>query len=130
MIDNCPGETIVAVGGDYNVPGGVFSTTFLNRNSRYLFVIFDTGGDGICCNKGPEGYYEIYMDNVLQVKGGEFKASDTAVFGACPGPTSKPTNVVRHLYIVVIHLFCALFSLFICVHYSNSELQAQPTVSV
>ena len=123
-------ETTVAVGGDYDVPGEVYSTTFLNRNSRYLFVIVDTGGDGICCNTGPEGYYKIYMDNVLQAEGGKFEASDTAVFGACPGPTSKPTNVVRHLYIVVVLLFRALFSMFICVHYSYSKLQAQPTLSV
>ena len=111
MIDNCPVETGVAVGGDYNAPGEVYSTTILNRNSRYLFVIFDTRGDGICCNKGPEGYYEIYMDNVLQAKDGKYKASDTAVFGACSGPTSKPTNLVRHLYIVATPLFYfALFS--------------------
>ena len=113
-------ETTVAVGGDYDVPGEVYSTTVLNRNSRYLFIILDTGGDGICCNTGPEGYYKIYMDNVLQAEGGKFEASDTAVFGACPGPTSKPTNVVRHLFIVDNLLFPALFSMLICVHCSRS----------
>lgn len=95
---------MVAVGGDCSVPGEVHSTTILNlnRNSRYLFVILDIGGDGICCNNGPEGYYKIYMDNILQVKGGTFKESDTVVFGAYPGPTSKPTNVVRRLHCCIL----------------------------
>ena len=121
---------MVAVGGDYNTPGDIYSRTILNRNRRYLFVILDTGGDGICCNKGPEGHYQIYMDDVLQAEGGKFEDSDTAVFGACPGPTSKPTNVVRHLFIVVFLLFCTLFSLLICAHYLYRKLQAQPTMSV
>ena len=99
LLDVCPDGTVVEVGGNYKVLGEVYSTTILNRNSRYLFVILDTGGDGICCNYGPEGYYEIYMDNVLQAKGGKFESSASEVFGACPGPTSKPTNVVCHLYI-------------------------------
>jgi len=93
LIDNCPVQSLVRAGGDYSDPGKNYSTTILNRKSRYLFVILDTGGDGICCNYGPEGYYEIYMDNVLQAQGGKFESSASAVFGACPGPTSKPTNV-------------------------------------
>ena len=92
-------QSLVGAGGDYTEPGKIYSTTIQNRVSRYLFVILDTGGDGICCNYGPNGYYEIYMDNVLQAKGGKFGSSASEVFGACPGPTSKPTNVVCHLYI-------------------------------
>ena len=99
MIDNCPMQSVVVFGGDYSDPGKMYSTTIQNRMSQYLFVILDTGGDGICCNYGPEGYYEIYMDNVLQAQGGKFESSSSAVFGACPGPTSKPTNVVCHLSI-------------------------------
>jgi len=48
----------------------------------YLFTIFDSYGDGICCSEG-EGSYAVSVDGRLIVEGGEFTNSETSQF--CSG---------------------------------------------
>jgi len=96
LIDVCPdGPGVVGTGGGYTVAGGTETTALVTRQSRFLFVIVDAGGDGICCNTGPAGYYKVSVDDVERISGGEFDINDNQYFGLCTTPTtSKPTNVL------------------------------------
>ncbi|HXH18705.1 MAG TPA: hypothetical protein VNJ07_06440, partial [Chitinophagales bacterium] len=51
-------------------------------NGCYTFTIFDSFGDGICCSFG-NGYYNLYLDGILQATGGSFGTSDLASIGNC-----------------------------------------------
>merc|ERR1711966_162915 len=52
-------------------------------------------GDGICCGYG-QGGYEITMNGVMQVSGGEFGSQKEEEFGSCdnspPPPVAAPTT--------------------------------------
>jgi len=96
LIDICPDGAVVATGGGYTTPGQTDVRTIYSRNSRYLFNITDTGGDGICCNTGIQGLYKIFVDSSFQAGGAEFGSGDTELFGkeVCDGVTFNPTNVL------------------------------------
>merc|ERR1712238_647478 len=93
LIDICPDGAVVATGGGYTKTGQTDMRTIYNRNSRYLFNIIDTGGDGICCNTGSQGLYSIFVDSSLQAEGAEFGSGNTELFGkdVCDAVTFKPT---------------------------------------
>ncbi len=97
LADNYPGETtwtlvergfgVVASGGPYLTPDTLYSTDVAVCSDRcYDFTIFDSYGDGICCGYG-EGYYQVYVDGVLEAEGGEFGTSELA---AGIGPICAP----------------------------------------
>ena len=97
--DVCPGGGAVAVAESdlYNDPGVTYSTEIFNRKTKFLFNFIDVGGDGICCNTGADGFYEVYTNNGVQFIGGESGpfTSEAEVFGDCKGSiTSKPTNML------------------------------------
>ena len=50
-----------------------------NKNSTFTFVIYDTGGDGLCCEKGF-GFFQILLgdlrDQNVIINGGEFHDSE------------------------------------------------------
>jgi|GEM_PF-2139454 len=48
------------------------------------FTIYDSYGDGICCAYG-DGYYEVWLDDVLIGSGGEFLESETVADICCEG---------------------------------------------
>lgn len=130
IIDTCPdrGRRAVATGRGYTIAGKLETAFIVNRNSRYLFSILDAGGDGICCNTGHNGSYKVFVDNALQIAGGEFGYSDFQFFGACTETTTyKPTNVVHNF---CSQLLSQLIAHCYCVHCSYSLLQAQPTTLV
>merc|ERR1719221_800952 len=90
LLDICPGSTTippnpgrVAYGEDYVEKGKLESKVVTVRKSRYMFVMVDTSGDGMCCSNGPPGSYMVYFDNVLQAQGGEFNGAETKFFGEC-----------------------------------------------
>jgi len=47
-------------------------------DSCYDFYIFDSEGDGICCDYGT-GYYRIYLNGALIDSGGQYLTGDTVV---------------------------------------------------
>ena len=102
-MDTCPGaeSAVVGSGDGYTGKGELYEHVHTaRRNSRFAFLIYDTAGDGLCCNAGEQGYYKVLADDVPQAEGGEFTGlSDERVFGLeeCPDQTSKPTNVVSFL---------------------------------
>ncbi|OZG73015.1 hypothetical protein BTA51_13765 [Hahella sp. CCB-MM4] len=57
----------------------VYTEDFCLANGSYSFTIFDTYGDGICCQYG-QGSYAISVDGKALVSGGSFGNSETAGF--------------------------------------------------
>merc|ERR1712154_172405 len=56
----------------------------------YLFTIYDTAGNGMCCDYGPGGF-NVYANEILLEKGGVFMYSHTIpvkTFGAPTAPTT------------------------------------------
>ena len=52
----------------------------LPANHCYIFAIFDSYGDGICCDEG-EGWYTVTYNGEIVKEGGKFKRSDAVHFG-------------------------------------------------
>lgn len=126
LVDICPGEVMVARGGEYTVPGKLELDFVLNRKSRYLFSIIDAGEDGMCCKYGPKGSYKVFADGVFQVGGGEFDASDTKTFGSCTEPsTFKPTNAVCLVALVCSQFFPQLTCCCHCAYLTYRLQQAR-----
>jgi len=55
----------------------------LDYNQCYILTVFDSYGDGICCNFG-EGNFSVYLDNGQQIifDNGDF--DDFAIYNFCP----------------------------------------------
>jgi len=52
----------------------------LPANHCYIFAIYDSYGDGICCDEG-EGWYTVTYNGEIVKEGGKFKRSDNVHFG-------------------------------------------------
>ena len=80
-----PDGTVIASGGPYaNLPGGGTSPHVENVtvpvDECVLFTIFDSEGDGICCNNG-DGYYTIKHNGTVIVNGdGDFGSEAKHLF--------------------------------------------------
>jgi len=95
LIDACNPIQTVFVSELYTENGTLFTSEFYSRKTKYLFNMLDLGLDGVCCNSGPEGYFEVSVDNVVQFKFGDSGpfVSENEYFGDCYGrTTSKPTE--------------------------------------
>ncbi len=109
-LDNYPGETsweildasgtVIESGGPcYGLQGQTINETFCLPDGCYTFTIFDSYGDGICCNYG-QGSYELSTDTTILASGGDFTFEESTVWcvGACPIfggtiSTTSPTTV-------------------------------------
>lgn len=106
VTDNYPGETSwtlentcngdqVGSGGSYTSSNTEYKEEFCVPPAKFKFTINDTYGDGICCGYG-QGGYEITMNGVMQVSGGEFGSQKEEEFGSCdnspPPPVAAPTQ--------------------------------------
>ena len=96
MTDTWPGETTWKVTLDEDAPvncvdgsaGGPYTEVLqlytheitVCTGQRYLFEIFDSYGDGICCGENGDGYYYLQLNGVEIVRGGEFGGLETYVF--------------------------------------------------
>jgi len=91
-LDNYPEETTwtltddsgnqIASGGPYgNFPDGstVNSVACLNTDECFVFTIFDSYGDGICCGYG-NGSYSVFDSNNVYASGGNFGSSEATSF--------------------------------------------------
>jgi hypothetical protein len=82
--------SLASWGGPYDDPNTYHSHQVSIHSSRcYDFTIYDSFGDGICCENGP-GYYNVHYNDVLVCTGGDFEFFDTcAGLGdgcGCPNP--------------------------------------------
>jgi len=107
LTDNWPGETswdLVHVDGDSVVasiiPGELVDLATLYTwdldipSGGYVFTIYDTFGDGICCGFG-EGYYRLILNGTEIATGGEFDASESVTFNTSDGRF----NIIQYSYI-------------------------------
>merc|ERR1719356_1236444 len=94
LVDTCGDDETLEIGGRYKEKGKEYVTDVpVQTPSRFMFAIYDTAGDGLCCNHGPDGYYKVFLNGSLILQGGKFGYSNTMSFGNCvPEETSKPTN--------------------------------------
>lgn len=88
--DNFPTETtweLKSVGTNVLLASGgsVGDTLCVPTQTCLDFTIYDSFGDGICCNYG-QGSYAVYFDGVLSANGGAFGYDETTILGNCaPG---------------------------------------------
>jgi len=82
-----------------------YSSEYCIEDTRYIFVVKDAYGDGICCSEG-NGLYQVFYDGEVVAEGGEFSTiEESQEFGieSCnptpsttplpaPTPISKPTS--------------------------------------
>jgi hypothetical protein len=85
--DDYPGETtwdlvdqystVIASGGPYSDSATLhIEEICVEDTSCMVFTIYDSFGDGICCDYG-NGYYNVYFNDVLQGTGGVFGDSES-----------------------------------------------------
>jgi len=55
--------------------------TMCLEEGQYRFTIYDSAGDGLCCDShGGEGYYVVALNGAVILQGAEFESIETAVF--------------------------------------------------
>ena len=105
VLDNYPSETTwdiqttggttVASGGSYAGQAGQTISVAINlANDNYVFTIYDSYGDGICCAYG-NGSYTLSSNGTTVATGGSFASSESTSFcvdasgggGGCSGST-------------------------------------------
>ncbi|CAB9505936.1 Extracellular metalloprotease [Seminavis robusta] len=92
--DTCNGVIMLSGGNDPEFDSNTeyFAAGCLDSSRQYTFTIFDSFGDGMCCDYGF-GYWEVYYEGESVGDGDIFESEDTADFGApfCPSsPTTPP----------------------------------------
>lgn len=69
---------LISQGGNYS-SNQTYSQTFELVDGCYNFTIYDTQGDGICCDYG-NGSYSLTADSEVIITGGSFGASQSTSF--------------------------------------------------
>ncbi|QDO93344.1 T9SS type A sorting domain-containing protein [Formosa sediminum] len=73
---NSNNEVIEEGGGNYFGNLSISKSFEVSSDECYTFVIYDAGGNGICCSNG-EGYYTLSTDDgTIIYSGGEFSSED------------------------------------------------------
>jgi len=107
LTDNYPGETswdLVHIDGD-SIVASIFTGELVDQatlytwdlnipSGGYIFTIYDSFGDGICCGWG-EGYYRIVLNGTEIATGGEFEASESVTFNTSDGRF----NIIQYSYL-------------------------------
>ena len=107
LTDNYPGETswdLVHIDGD-SIVASIFTGELVDQatlynwdlnisSGGYMFTIYDSFGDGICCGWG-EGYYRLVLNDTEIATGGEFEASESVTFNTSDGRF----NIVQYSYL-------------------------------
>jgi hypothetical protein len=74
------GQTIDGIAaGALTAAGTRYSWDIELQSGDYVFTIYDSWGDGICCNYGG-GEYNLYLNDILVASGGQFSNSETVEF--------------------------------------------------
>ncbi len=103
--DNLPQETSWDLkdlsGNLYGIGASSGSTLCVPNNVCMLFSIYDQYGDGICCSHG-NGFYKLYLNNLLIASGGVFGIQDNVYFNCVAGLVcSNPLIVDTGIYVPV-----------------------------
>jgi hypothetical protein len=73
------GGNMIDSGGPYSEAGGVVEATWSLSVGDYVWTIYDSFGDGICCAYGV-GFYELSMFGEVFAEGGEFASEEAVPF--------------------------------------------------
>lgn len=89
-----PSNTLVHEGNEFNSITE-YRRTMCLPYGNYLFVMYDSYGDGLCCAWG-HGYYELYIEGEIVHREAEFGSRDDFLFTIRDGvsPTGAPTTSV------------------------------------
>ena len=92
IVNTCTGETVASKeANEYNDLSNYSEQVCLPDEQGYVFTIYDSYDDGICCVYGIGEYSVIFDGNVLAT-GGEFTTSESTELSVCPAPpTQAPT---------------------------------------
>jgi hypothetical protein len=79
--------TVVASGGPLEDEALCVWDVAVDGSLCYDWTIYDSYGDGICCDYG-DGYYNVYYNGDLVCTGGEFEYEDSCegMGGGCAWP--------------------------------------------
>lgn len=100
-LDDDPEETtwqitdfgkVSASGGPYEVAGGSIDQTLCLLPGCYLFTIFDSYGDGICCDNGNGSFAITNSNGSVLASGGDF--DDSLTFNFCTSGALKETQQI------------------------------------
>ncbi len=80
LVNTATGE-VVQSGGPYSSPGAVQVPLQVSDNNCYEFVIYDSGGDGICCGHGTGYYGVLHGNNQPMFTGSNFGYIERNQFG-------------------------------------------------
>jgi len=107
LTDNFPGETswdlrhmdgdtLVAsiASGDLTDAATEYTWDLEIPSGAYIFTIYDTFGDGICCAYGV-GNYRLILDGVEFASGGEFASDESVTFNTNDGRYNR----IQHVYL-------------------------------
>ncbi|KAL7540977.1 hypothetical protein ACHAWF_006827, partial [Thalassiosira exigua] len=87
-------ELNVGYGTKYLLPETSYVDEYcVPRNVEYVFTIYDSFGDGICCFWGF-GSYEVQLDGILVAEGGAFGYEESTSFGENTG-SCNPDKLCR-----------------------------------
>ena len=95
IVNTCTGETVASKAADeYNDSFNYSEEVCLSDEQGYVFTIYDSFGDGICCDYGSGEYSVIFDGNVLAT-GGEYTTSESTELSLCPseGPSQMPSKL-------------------------------------
>lgn len=105
LTDDYPGETswevimdgeVVMSGGPYAENSTLYADTLcfpFSDEPCIQFEIFDSYGDGMCCDFGAGGY-NVYLDGQNVASGGDFGNSAGALFACAPGSTCNDATLL------------------------------------
>jgi hypothetical protein len=88
-----PAGNVIYSGGPYAAGTTVFNQSYcLSANTCYTFTVFDSWGDGMCCQYG-EGSYTVSWNGQVLASGSQFTNQQSTQI--CLGPLSNADSV-RH----------------------------------
>lgn len=94
--DSYPGEIsweLTSMGSVIASGNEIGDTICLDTSSCYVFTIYDSYGDGICCGYG-NGYYNLFINSILVQTGGSYTFSESASFNCPPGSSCSDPLLV------------------------------------
>jgi len=85
---------VVMSGNSYSDIEYLYVESKCSDLGTYTFSIFDSGGNGICCEMG-NGYYKMTVgnDNVQLLQGGDFDLLEEITFNIDTTPSDKPSSI-------------------------------------
>merc|ERR1712038_23983 len=116
LVDQCD-STVVLEGGPYSSTDTDVEVRECVTDSSYVWTIYDSYSDGICCGYG-EGSYEMKWNGQVVGSGGDFGSSESVTFGSSclsspsgvpnEEPPTECSTISCAIFNVIIGLICTV----------------------